>query len=720
MGECSTTAAYTLIGMAEKFQDFFYGVAKDITFKYKDLNGNIQTKTVPNVEKVKEELMAASITTSDLNNALTNYYTRTGVDDLLVALKNTISSERATELNNYYNKTEVTGLLTTLESNVMDSSKSYIDDISYLMTKAEFESNCEVNKENVMGSGQYSQSNNFYDLFVDDKYAANYMFHNIGYSGKYANKIVPNQLLFPLDEGTYEHRCYNQMFNIDGRNIFLFGTGVGYQISAPSKNNYGIDFPKINMPTVIKDSTNIPLLKAGDKAILEYSDRELWNINFSQRNSADGKATIIDNGNGSFTYNTNGETGSRAWYFIDYANKFEAISNVTYVLTFNYDNLAYTDRIHIDLTGYRNIYIKDGLVTVIFTTPDNRGNHNNSNIYGSINLSDNNNGDITFSNFSLKQFHDPKKLDIVLGVVKDTHIGDIYTQSNNFICIPDNSVTETDFVFLEVWSEDISEKGVVYPYGNIQFSGVNYYNSVLDKHTFTGSDTYSLYGNYQNPGDLVGLSYIWNNLTYDDKVKFASYPLNNIYLDKDKIMQVRYRIRIIKGNFNYYEGFTDYFRFGKYYVVPKGSRTSIPTDLEQIPYSNKGLYGTTGTWIRETPREVKGLFYFGYPQHYKTNYHQYALPLLSVSRRNPGIYHPKYNTNGCSKIYYNNTHNYFYEVPEAIINSLADCFDPGKIAVYNPTDNSSGSLQDTNNGTLDSTTYFVTGTLESTISGRFD
>jgi len=87
MALSSTTAAYTLIGMAEKFQDFFYADAQDVTFKYMDVNGIILTKTVPNIAKVTNALNINGVTSKVLATTLNNYYTKSGSDGLITALR---------------------------------------------------------------------------------------------------------------------------------------------------------------------------------------------------------------------------------------------------------------------------------------------------------------------------------------------------------------------------------------------------------------------------------------------------------------------------------------------------------------------------------------------------------------------------------------------------------------------------------------------------------
>jgi hypothetical protein len=53
----STTAAYTLIGLASKFQEFFYHDAGDVTFEYMNEDGERLTTTVPNVAKIEQNLL---------------------------------------------------------------------------------------------------------------------------------------------------------------------------------------------------------------------------------------------------------------------------------------------------------------------------------------------------------------------------------------------------------------------------------------------------------------------------------------------------------------------------------------------------------------------------------------------------------------------------------------------------------------------------------------
>jgi len=62
--------AYTLLGFADKFQDFFTNDPQDVTIKCKDCSGDIYTITIPNISKMKQMLNEHGITDDDLNNVL--------------------------------------------------------------------------------------------------------------------------------------------------------------------------------------------------------------------------------------------------------------------------------------------------------------------------------------------------------------------------------------------------------------------------------------------------------------------------------------------------------------------------------------------------------------------------------------------------------------------------------------------------------------------------
>jgi len=219
-----------------------------------------------------------------------------------------------------------------------------------------------------------------------------------------------------------------------------------------------------------------------------------------------------------------------------------------------------------------------------------------------------------------------------------------------------------DLVFLEVWHEDVSEKDVVFPYGNVQYGADTYTapdGTVF--HTTPITDLgikqgYSAFGSWDK--ETVGKGIRWSSLTDEQKKAFMSDPWNNIYVDGDKVIQVRYRVRVAQGKGDgLWHGLDcsgntanlistqggDYYR-----LMPQGKRdipafgndtvhtyaTSIEGSFE-TKYNESdavGYFGTYGTWNVDV--SVQGSKKY------------YAILIALVARRNTGAFHPVYNPNG--------------------------------------------------------------------------
>jgi hypothetical protein len=196
---------------------------------------------------------------------------------------------------------------------------------------------------------------------------------------------------------------------------------------------------------------------------------------------------------------------------------------------------------------------------------------------------------------------------------------------------PKSALSRQDLVFLETFDEDISEKGnFVYPYGNIQYRGddVDGLTGIADG-SFTGADTYSLFGNWQTAGDLVGKGYDWGTLSDAQKAIFAGNPENNLRKDGDKILQTQYKICVEQG-LDDSPSITDY------------GYVQVDTD--------KGLYynSTTGN---------------------------YGIEIAAVSRNNSGIFHPVFNQFGTAKT---TDSKYWYDTATTIASTI-DCFNPSRV-----------------------------------------
>ena len=229
----------------------------------------------------------------------------------------------------------------------------------------------------------------------------------------------------------------------------------------------------------------------------------------------------------------------------------------------------------------------------------------------------------------------------------------------------------------------------MYPLGNVQYLGITGDAGTPVAGAFAGFGTYSLFGNWQASSALVGKGYVWSTLSDANKKAFIANPENNCYLDGDKVIQVRYRMRVVQGggdswgnidpNINT-TGTGAAMKYGSLYVLAKGKQ-STEDDMKQslaagsdFFYSGNAQFGyksingvfdaveTTGA-IPSTVLAYEGKCY--------------ALPIALVHRRNQGAYHPVYNANGSSRFKDINTANYtqpWYTTVSYIPNSISDTF----------------------------------------------
>ena len=200
------------------------------------------------------------------------------------------------------------------------------------------------------------------------------------------------------------------------------------------------------------------------------------------------------------------------------------------------------------------------------------------------------------------------------------------------------------------WHEDISEKNFVYPLGNVQYLGANTDGLTgIANGAFTGFETYSLFGNFQASSALIGKGYVWSSLTEAQKRAFIANPENNCYLDGDKVIQVRYRIRVLMGE--------DTNSMAKAMVQGKSVIPSTVLFTTPVTTVDAGLYSNTSATYT----------YAGT----STN----AISIANVHRKNQGMYHPVYNPNGSKKA---SDGNFWYNTAVSFT-SISDCFDPAKL-----------------------------------------
>ena len=264
-----------------------------------------------------------------------------------------------------------------------------------------------------------------------------------------------------------------------------------------------------------------------------------------------------------------------------------------------------------------------------------------------------------------------------------------YAYVDNVAVYPADAISRSDLVLLESWHEDISEKNFVYPLGNVQYLGANTDGLTgIANGAFTGFETYSLFGNWQTPSALIGKGYVWSSLTEAQRKAFIANPDNNCYLDGVKVIQVRYRVRVVQG-------WGDDWGFGidvtRNYSAPdygrmcfkdtgnsvkiKGKLTNVldistraGNEYISVPQSGYAPIGQFTNFVvgEVVPDTGSSVAYEG---------KCFALPIALVSRRNQGMYHPVYNANGTKKA---SDDKFWYDTAVSFT-SISDCFDPAKL-----------------------------------------
>ena len=284
-----------------------------------------------------------------------------------------------------------------------------------------------------------------------------------------------------------------------------------------------------------------------------------------------------------------------------------------------------------------------------------------------------------------------------IGVQIGSDVIGSYTDFDNISVFPADAISRSDLVFLESWHEDVSEKDFVYPLGNVQYlGGVTDGMGAIVSGAFSGSSTYSLFGNWQASGALVGKGYVWSTMTDAQKKSYVSNPENNCYLDGDKVIQVRYRMRVVAGWGDSWggvdpmnpAGFTKLAydsSNGNIRVLVQGKQVSR---IPEIVYDSTGVYNSStyfGYAMTDATKLEKSVISYGtfsvtnITNSSSTSYGYeskcFALPLALVHRRNSGIAHSVFNSNG-SKLASDSLPWYSTTVS---FTSIADCFDSTKL-----------------------------------------
>ena len=224
-------------------------------------------------------------------------------------------------------------------------------------------------------------------------------------------------------------------------------------------------------------------------------------------------------------------------------------------------------------------------------------------------------------------------------------------------------LTRQDLSFLESWHEDTSEKGVLFPFGNVQYGATSWEGIPLKKLTeLAVGQGYIAFGEWDK--DTIGYGAKISEMTFAHLSKFCADPKNNVYFDAEtgKLIQVRYRMRVVEGLGDDWDTPTPWYNIGRDFaysdkkrVYTRGQLTDV-IDLSPnnaIDYFNDAYSNVASTAISNVHKDVYDINRWC-PRANATRafaYHNkcYALPIALVQRMNQGAYHPVYNPSGTGK-----------------------------------------------------------------------
>lgn len=291
------------------------------------------------------------------------------------------------------------------------------------------------------------------------------------------------------------------------------------------------------------------------------------------------------------------------------------------------------------------------------------------------------------------------------------------------------------FFMLETRIEDIADTdNWVMPYGNAAYANDNIPGLTgLTSLGFTDSDTYSKQGYWEiNNSESVGRGYDWDILSKDQKIAFAKFPWNNMFISGSSIKQLRWVLRSIRlpnsifDKYDYREA--DSLGTGEI-IAGKSFFNTISRRSGAVTLTNDFSNGTASKTFRSmlqsdgnvsNYREDIGI----YAACCKTEDYNFGMPLALVQRRNSGIYHPTLNPNGTGKVFVSDTSSISTSDAAGIglVKTLKDCFDPNKMAVVSlaSPDDDVATYQDYLDGIVSQSNYALSGSMESNRSGRPD
>jgi hypothetical protein len=223
-----------------------------------------------------------------------------------------------------------------------------------------------------------------------------------------------------------------------------------------------------------------------------------------------------------------------------------------------------------------------------------------------------------------------------------------------------DELNRDEIVFLEIWREDITETGYVFPYGNVQYTGedadgintVQFNGEVGYCASFSGDSVVVTEiddsGSETTTEKPKGRGWVWKNLQAVYKNSIAANYKHNLFVDGDKLVQIRYRVRVSKFSNQPATPLTNTTVLG--YIAANDVTTVIKA---------QGKLGTLNTaddnykilspFNADNVHSLNGTYSTEYTTDLSHNGYVHTLPLSIVSRRNTGVFDTIFNPNGSAR-----------------------------------------------------------------------
>lgn len=288
--------------------------------------------------------------------------------------------------------------------------------------------------------------------------------------------------------------------------------------------------------------------------------------------------------------------------------------------------------------------------------------------------------------------------------VADSTTGTLLTNTSFFESRP--AVSRQDLVFLESWEEKITDKDIVYPYGNVQFGATSWEGIGLSNALIAAS--YSAFGAWET-SPVAGYGLRWSTASGAQKQAFIDDPENNIFVNAvGELVQARYRIRTVPGlgdewynvqallesssnNTEYYLAYSNVAPQTR--VLAQGSQIA-PVDYGVSSTEFKSANSNFLNLANKHKSEFIGHWASSASSSIAYDERCFSVPIALVQRRNQGAYHPVYNPEGSRLLNKSDqTDKTSWHNPQAqTLSSTADAFSIGAVNSGSPVNDFSGYI----------------------------